>query len=345
MCAPGKSEWRTPTPKFGPGTQVPGPSCFWRPAWRRPPLTKKRHSAVLGRMSRPNFSFVLFFLLIPAVYAQTPGGAAAANAIPLWQEGAPGKLGDRPQDRPTLTAYLPAPEARNGASMLILPGGGYAHLAPHEGAGYAEWFVKQGVTCYVLEYRVGPSGYRHPAMLQDAARGLRMVRAFARRDGLDPARVGIIGSSAGGHLAATLLTHFDAGNPQAADPFERESSRPDLGILCYPVITMGDATHGGSRKNLLGDNPPADLVALLSNEKQVTAQTPPCFIWTTSEDKTVPPENSLMFADALRRAGVPFDLHIYEKGPHGLGMGRPGHPAPPWTDALLFWLRQRQFVK
>jgi len=274
-----------------------------------------------------------------------PSGPAPASAFPLWPEGAPGKLGDRPQDIPTLTAYLPAPEARSGASMLILPGGGYAHLADHEGVGYAEWFVKQGVVCYVLKYRLGSSGYRHPAMLQDAARGLRQVRAFARRDGLDPARVGIIGSSAGGHLAATLLTHFDVGNPAATDLVERESSRPDLGILCYPVITMGAATHAGSRQNLLGDNPPAELVALLSNEQQVTAQTPPCFIWSTSEDKTVPVENSLMFADALRRAGVPFDLHIFEKGPHGLGMGRPGHPAPPWTDPLLFWLRSRQFVK
>ena len=296
-------------------------------------------------MNCPNFSFVLFFLLIPAANAQLAGDSVPASAISLWPEGAPGKLGDRSQDIPTLTAYLPAPEARNGASMLILPGGGYAHLADHEGAGYAEWFVKQGVVCYVLKYRLGSGGYRHPAMLQDAARGLRLVRAFARRDGLDPARIGIIGSSAGGHLAATLLTHFDAGNPAAADPVERESSRPDLGILCYPVITMGEATHSGSRQNLLGDNPPADLVALLSNEKQVTAQTPPCFIWSTSEDKTVPVENSLMFADALRRAGVPFDLHIFEKGPHGLGLGRPGHPAPPWTDPLLFWLRSRQFVK
>jgi len=308
-------------------------------------LTKKNDSAVLGGMSRPNLSFVLFFLLIPAVNAQPAGEPAPASAILLWSEGAPGKLGDRSQDRPTLTAYLPAPEARSGASLLILPGGGYAHLADHEGAGYAEWFVKQGVACYVLKYRLGSSGYRHPAMLQDAARGLRLVRAFARRDGLDPARVGIIGSSAGGHLAATLLTHFDAGNPTATDLVERESSRPDLGILCYPVITMNASTHAGSRQNLLGDNPPADLVDLLSNEKQVTPQTPPCFIWSTSEDKTVPVQNSLMFADALRRAGVPFDLHIYEKGPHGLGLGRPGHPAPPWTDPLLFWLRQRQFVK
>jgi acetyl esterase/lipase len=305
----------------------------------------KNDSAVLGSMRRPSFSLVLLTLLLPAVNAQPANGPAEKAAIPLWPEGAPGKLGDRPEDRPTLTACLPAPEARNGASMLILPGGGYAHLADHEGAGYAEWFVKHGVTCYVLKYRLGSSGYRHPAMLQDAARGLRMVRAFARRDGLDPARVGIIGSSAGGHLAATLLTHFDSGRADAADSVERESSRPDLGILCYPVITMGAATHAGSRQNLLGEHPSTELIEALSDEKQVTAQTPPCFIWSTSEDKTVPVENSLMFADALRRAGVPFDLHIFEKGPHGLGMGRPGHPAPPWTDPLLFWMRQRQFVK
>jgi acetyl esterase/lipase len=283
--------------------------------------------------------------MIPTVKAQPAGAPAKSSAIPLWSNGAPGKLRDRPQDIPTLTAYLPAPELRNGASMLILPGGGYENLADHEGAGYAEWFVKQGVACYVLEYRLASSGYRHPAMLQDVTRGLRMVRAFARRDGLDPTRIGIIGSSSGGHLAARLLTHFEAGNPAAPDLVERESSRPDLGILCYPVITMGEFTHAGSHQNLLGDNPPADLVVLLSNEKHVTAQTPPCFIWSTGEDKLVPVENSLMFADALRRAGVPFDLHIFEQGEHGLGMGRRGPPAPPWTDPLLFWLRQRQFIK
>jgi len=171
-----------------------------------------------------------------------------------------------------------------------------------------------------------------------------MVRAFAKRDGLDPARVGIIGSSAGGHLAATLLTHFDAGTADSADLIERESSRPDLGILCYPVISLGEFTHQGSRRNLLGDNPSPELVRNLSNELQVTPQTPPCFLWHTFEDKTVPVENSLLFACALRRAGVPFSLHIYEKGVHGLALGRPGKEAPPWAEQCVYWLRERKFL-
>lgn len=264
--------------------------------------------------------------------------------IPLWPHGAPGAFGNRPEDIPTLTPYLPPVAQRNGASMLILPGGGYWMLADHEGAGYAEWLSAHGIACYVLKYRLGRYGYRNPVELEDATRALRMVRFFAQRDGLDPARVGIIGSSAGGHLAATLLTHFDAGDPKASDPIERVSSRPDLGILCYPVITMGKFTHEGSREMLLGKHPSQQLIDALSAEKHVTAQTPPCFIWSTFEDKTVPMENSMMFAEALRRAGVPFDLHIYEKGGHGMGLNRPGHPAPPWDRDCLYWLRQRKFI-
>lgn len=268
---------------------------------------------------------------------------AAPPVILLWPEGAPGALGDTPADKPSLTAYLPEAAKRNGASMLIFPGGGYQHLAEHEGKGYAEWLAANGVTAYVLKYRLGPA-YHHPAMLNDAARALRMVRFFAKRDGLDPARVGVMGSSAGGHLASTLVTHFDEGKPEAADPIERESSRPDLGVLCYAVITMGEFTHSGSKKNLLGDSPASELVPQLSNENQVTAQTPPCFLWHTVADKTVPVENSLLFAAALRRAGVPFSLHLYETGAHGLGLGRPGKPAPPWADQLLYWLKERKFL-
>ena len=269
--------------------------------------------------------------------------------IRLWAGDAPGARGQRPQDIPTLTPFPAGAAKRNGASIVIFPGGGYGSLAEHEGTGYAEFFAEHGITAYVLKYRLGSNGYRHPTMLNDAARAVRMVRAFAQRDGLDPHRIGIIGSSAGGHLASTLATHFDATKPdgpklEAGDAYDRESSRPDLVVLCYPVISLGEFAHAGSRKNLLGDNPPADLVQNLSNELQITKDTPPTFLWHTAEDKAVPVENSLMFAAALQRAHVPFSLHIYEKGPHGLGLGRPGKEAPPWANQLLYWFQERKFV-
>lgn len=270
--------------------------------------------------------------------------AAPIETRPLWPHGAPGALGTEPKDIPTLTRYAPAEGAANGASMLVLPGGGYAGLAGHEGENYARWFAARGVTAYVLNYRLGSAGYRHPAMLNDAARALRTLRSAARANGLDPARIGVIGSSAGGHLASTLLTHFAAGQPGTADPIERESSRPDLGILCYSVITMGEFTDGGSKNQLLGQNPSPELVHLLSNETQVTADTPPCFIWHTVEDEIVAVENSLQFAAALRRARVPFELHVYEKGRHGLGLPYPGNGAPPWDVTCIAWLEGRRFL-
>lgn len=266
-----------------------------------------------------------------------------AAPLPLWPDAAPGALGSSEKDIPTLTAYAPPAGQANGASMVILPGGGYGGLAAHEGEGYARWLAAQGVTCYVLKYRLGSAGYRHPVMLNDAARALRTVRAWARRDALDPRRIGIIGSSAGGHLAATLLTHCDPGQPDAADPIERESSRPDLGILCYPVITLGEFTHQGSKNNLLGPQPDPALVQFLSNELQVTPQTPPCFLWHTADDPAVPVENSLLFAAALRRARVPFDLHVYQHGPHGLGLPAHNPKAPAWDVACLTWLQARGF--
>ncbi len=267
--------------------------------------------------------------------------ANAPKPVVLWPEGAPGALGTNDWDVPTLTPYLADPKIATGAAMVVCPGGGYGHLADHEGKDYALWLAEHGVSGFVLKYRLGTHGYRHPRMLEDATRAVRLTRSRAKEWGIDPKRVGIMGSSAGGHLAATLLTHFDAGKADATDLIERESCRPDLGVLCYPVITMGEKTHDVSKKLLLGDNPSPELVEMLSNELHVTSRTPPCFIWATDEDTTVPVENSLLFAEALRKAGVPFDLHIYQHGKHGMGLAG-GHP---WTRDCLFWLQSQGFVK
>jgi acetyl esterase/lipase len=282
---------------------------------------------------------VMASLVLARAEMQTP--------VPLWPNGAPGALGTSSNDIPTLTPYLCTSNA-TGAAMVICPGGGYGGLAPHEGNDYALWLNQHGVTCFVLKYRLGSHGYRHPAMLNDAARAVRWVRAHADDFKIDSHRIGIMGSSAGGHLASTLVTHFDAGDTNSADKIEQQSSRPDLGILCYAVISMGEFTHKGSLHNLLGTNASPQLVKLLSNELQVTANTPPCFLWTTFEDKTVPMENTMMFADALRKNHVPFDLHVYQKGGHGMGLGDRKAPFAnphPWAGDCLFWLKAQNFVK
>ena len=287
------------------------------------------------------FASVILFssLVLSRAEMQTP--------FPLWLDGTPGSLGTNSNDIPTLTAYLPDSTNATGAAMVICPGGGYAHLAPHEGNDYALWLNQHGVTCFVLKYRLGSSGYHHPAMLNDAARAMRWVRAHADEYKIDSHRVGIMGSSAGGHLAATLLTHFDSGDTNATDAVEQQSSRPDLGILCYAVISMGEFTHKGSHNNLLGMNATPELERLLSNELQVTKNTPSCFLWTTFEDTTVPMENTMLFATALRKNRVPFDLHIYQKGGHGIGLqDKPPFAKPhPWAGDCLFWLKQQNFAR
>ena len=270
--------------------------------------------------------------------------AAPLPPVLLYTDGASDAKGKADQDTPTLTAYLPEKSTAPTTAILICPGGGYGRLAAHEGEGYATWLAEHGIAGVVLKYRLGSAGYRHPSMLNDAARGMRLLRSKAKEWNIDPQRCGVMGSSAGGHLASTIVTHFDAGKADDKDPIERLSSRPDFGILCYAVITMGEFTHGGSRKNLLGDNPSPELIQLLSNEKQVTKETPPCFVWHTADDPVVKVENSLQFANALRKAGVPFDLHIYQKGPHGIGLSIGKHGAAPgevhpWAKDLLVWLR------
>jgi len=276
--------------------------------------------------------------------------AAQTNVVvPLWPAGqVPGARGEGTNDVPTLTVFLPEPGRGDGSGMVICPGGGYGGLASHEGRDYALFLNREGMACFVLKYRLGSHGYRHPVMLNDAARAVRLVRARASEWGVDRDRVGIMGSSAGGHLASTLITHFDGGDPGAPDAVERESSRPSLGVLCYPVITMGAFTHHGSRRNLLGPEPDAALVEDLSNEKRVRKDGPPVFVWHTVEDTAVPVENAMLFADGMRKAGVPFDLHVYEKGRHGIGL-RAAPPAfenpHPWARDMVFFLRERGFLK
>lgn len=295
---------------------------------------------MLGRMKH----LIPFFIAVLAAGALQVQ-AADRQVIKLWPDDAPGALGTADKDIPTLTVYPAKAETATGAAMVICPGGAYAGLAGHEGEGYALWLNEVGVSCFVLKYRLGSAGYRHPIELGDAARALRMVRSRADEWKVDPKRIGIMGSSAGGHLASTLLTHFDAGNPDATDPIDKVSSRPDLGILCYPVITMSKFTHAGSRQNLLGNNPSPELITNLSNDLQVTKDTPPCFVWHTFEDTAVPMENSIQFAAALRAAHVPCELHIYEKRNHGIGLGGDAAHHHRWVEDCHAWLTERGFAK
>ncbi len=271
-------------------------------------------------------------------FAQSP---SHPESFKLWPSGAPGAVGNEPVDAPTLTPYLPKENA-TGAAVIVCPGGGYTHLADHEGRPVAEWLNSIGIAAFVLKYRLGPR-YHHPAPLQDAARAIRTVRARAAEWQIDPKRIGILGFSAGGHVASTIGTHFDSGQASASDPIERVSSRPDVMILVYPVITMSGFTHSGSKKQLLGDNPSKDLITLLSNEEQVTKQTPPTFLVHTANDAAVPVENSLHFAEALRKIGVPFELHIYERGPHGFGLGGNNPVLMSWPGSCANWLKLNGF--
>lgn len=270
---------------------------------------------------------------------------ASTQPLRLWEGEAPGARGTEPADIPTLTVYAPVPEKSTGAVVVVCPGGGYGGLADHEGKPIAEWLNTIGVTGIVLKYRLGPK-YHHPVEMGDVARAIRTVRSHAADWGLDPHRIGVLGFSAGGHLASTAATHFDAGSASAPDPIDRLSSRPDVAILIYPVITFTDPfTHSGSRRNLLGDTPSPDLITLLSNEKQVTAQTPPCFLVHGTDDNAVPAENSLLFALACRKAGVPVELHLYEHGPHGFGLGGSDPVLSAWPGSCAKWLEHRGFLK
>jgi acetyl esterase/lipase len=238
--------------------------------------------------------------------------------------------------------YLPGNARGVGTGIVVCPGGGYGTLAlEHEGRQIAEWVNSLGVAAFVLRYRLGPR-YHHPAPMQDVQRALRFVRNKAGEFGVAPNRIGVWGFSAGGHLASTAGTHFDTGDPTAADPVDRVSSRPDFMILAYPVISLvTEYAHSGSCRNLLGDSPDTKLVESLSNERMVTADTPPTFLFHTNEDKGVPAENSVLFYLALRKAGVPAEIHIYERGRHGVGLARTDPVLSTWSARLSDWLGVR----
>ncbi len=259
----------------------------------------------------------------------------------LWPDTPPQSLGSEKEDRPTLAVY-PAPFP-NGSAIIICPGGGYGCLADHECNPIAVWLNSLGIMGIVLRYRHGPR-YHHPVPLMDAARAVRTTRHRATSWGIDPKRIGILGFSAGGHLAATLATRFTTGDSSNADPLEHQSSRPDLAILLYPVITMADPfAHARSREHLLGKDAADEQINLLSNERHVSQQTPPTFIFHTADDPAVPVENALQFATALRSHRIPFELHVYESGSHGVGLAQNYPALKSWPTLCASWLGNRHF--
>jgi acetyl esterase/lipase len=298
-----------------------------------------------------------FYLLLPGLIAVAPvapvfgaepevAKSAAANEPKptlLWSRGAPGAVGTETKDQPSIAVYpAPTSDKASGTAVIIFPGGGYSNLAmDHEGSQVARWFNAQGVTAFVLRYRHAPF-YRHPIPIGDAQRAIRTVRSKAEGYHISPDRIGIMGFSAGGHLAATASTRFDPGNPRASDPIDRASSRPDFAILAYPVISfVAPFSHNGSAEALLGKDADPRLLDELSAEKRVTARTPPTFLFHTGDDAGVPVENSIAYYQALRAYKVTAEMHIYQKGKHGVGLA-PDDPAlSSWPGRLSDWLKAR----
>src|SRR5262245_44597282 len=273
--------------------------------------------------------------------------AADPQPEPLWPKGAPHSVGEPSANFPTLTAYLPPKDKAVGTAVVVCPGGGYGALAlDHEGKQVADWLNARGVAAFVLRYRIAVRDKRpaplHPAPMLDVQRAIRTVRAGAKDHGIQPDRIGVWGFSAGGHLASTAATHFDDGQPGSDVPIERVSCRPDFAILAYPVISMDPAvTHAGSRRNLIGADPDSKVIELMSNEKQVTARTPPTFLFHTDADRAVLPMNSILFYQALKKHGVPAELHVYERGQHGVGLAPKDAMLSTWAERLDAWMKGR----
>jgi len=287
-------------------------------------------------------------VLTPAGGWTTSGGVAwpsnLPEPMPLWPSGAPGEMGTAESDTPTIAAFIPASNPTKTA-VIVAPGGGYSHLAMiKEGSDVAQWLSAHGVAAFVLKYRLGPK-YHNPIELGDAQRAIRTVRAEAAKYGIAPDHIGMWGFSAGGHLTASAGTNFDAGKPDSPDAIERQSSKPDFLILAYPVITMLDPyVHAGSRRFLLGDNPAEADLQLMSPELHVTPLTPPTFLFSTTDDQTVPVMNGIMFYSALVKAKVPAELHIFQHGAHGSGLAPTNPELAEWTDLLIKWMRERGYA-
>jgi acetyl esterase/lipase len=286
----------------------------------------------------------LRLIALVCVLAGLSAAQAPKETVLLWSGGAPGAQGSADEDKPSLAIYPATGAGKTSTGVIVCPGGGYAHLAmDHEGTQIAAWLNNLGIGAYILKYRLGPK-YHYPVELWDAQRAIRYIRLHASELGIRPDRIGIWGFSAGGHLASTAATHFAASPDLQADPVDRQSARPDFAILSYPVISMLDPyVHLGSRRNLLGDKPDPALTLLLSNELQVTTQTPPTFLFHTTEDQVVPVENSILFYLALRKAGIPVEMHIYQKGKHGVGLAAADPILHTWPDHLAAWLRLQGF--
>ena len=309
----------------------------------------KRSSAIRSTGLRFRATVTALGLILAAVVhhsaaAQTGPGRGATTepqVIRLWEGAAPGALGTADADIPTLTYYPPRASGSRTA-VIVAPGGGYGSLAMnHEGRQVANWFNAQGVAAFVLQYRLGPR-YRHPIPLGDAQRAIRLVRTRAAEFNVNGDRVGFMGFSAGGHLASTAATRFDAGTATASDPIDRAGSRPDFVVLAYPVIvSMPPFAHQGSFRNLLGENASAADLADAASHRHVTKDTPPTFLFHTNADTGVPPENSVEFYLALRKAGVAAEMHIFERGPHGVGLGMTDAALAEWPGLLSNWLRMR----
>lgn len=298
-------------------------------------------------MRIPSIASLALLLLCPiAAFAAAP----EPKVIDLWPEGVPGLKPDATPEKddngrysnihhPTLTVYSPEPGKANGTGVILASGGGYIRVAVGlNGGDITRWLNSLGVTVFVLKYRVVE--YGHPAPLQDALRAVRMVRSRAQEFGVKPDRIGMLGGSAGGHLTASAGTLFDLPEGRTGADLDKVSGRPDFMVLIFPVISMIDpATHAASRKALLGDNPSEELKERLSVERHVTADTPPAFLVHSTEDRTVPVENSILFFQAMRRANRPIEMHLYPKGPHGSGMDPRLGPTSLWPKLCEEWMR------